>query len=238
MTSPYTSPGSSSSGQAPAAADASAGIVDQTQQKVGQAVDQAQQKVGQAVDQAQQKLGPAVDQAQQTAGQLTEQAKQQATSRLESQKDRAVDSLVTVAQALRQTGQHLREQEQGGIAEYVEQAAERVEGLTNHLRARDVPQLLADTEDVARRRPALFLGTALALGFVGARFLMSSGQRARAQRSTSGIGAASGAISPYAGQPGAYGRPPVVPPTPAHSSFDVPALPRGGAAGSTGPTVA
>ena len=65
------------------------------------------------VDQAQDKVGQLVDQAQHTAGQVTEQAKQQATSQLESQKERGVDSLVTVAQALRQTGQHLREQEQG-----------------------------------------------------------------------------------------------------------------------------
>ena len=62
------------------------------------------------VDQAQDKVGQLVDQAQHTAGQVTEEAKQQATSQLESQKERGVDSLVTVAQALRQTGQHLREQ--------------------------------------------------------------------------------------------------------------------------------
>src|SRR5215216_2250142 len=44
-----------------------------------------------------------MDQAQNTARQVSAQAKQGATSRLESQKERAVDSLVTVAQALRQT---------------------------------------------------------------------------------------------------------------------------------------
>src|SRR5687767_7608030 len=79
-----------------------------------------------------------MDQAQNTARQVGAQAKQGATSRLESQKARAVDSLVTVAQALRQTGQHLNEQDQGTVASYIEQAAERVEGLTNHLRAKDV----------------------------------------------------------------------------------------------------
>jgi hypothetical protein len=92
-----------------------------------------------------------------------------------------------VAQALRETGQHLHEQEQSGLAGYVEQAAERVEDFTNHLRGRDVPQLLTETEDVARRSPGLFLGAALALGFAGARFLMSSGQRARAQRTNNGV---------------------------------------------------
>jgi len=121
-----------------------------------------------------------MDQAQHTARQVSAQAKQGATSRLESQKERAVDSLITVAQALRQTGQHLHEQDQGTVGTYVEKAAERVEGLTNHLRSHDVPELLADTQAFARRRPAMFLGAAIALGFAGARFLMTSGQRAGA----------------------------------------------------------
>jgi hypothetical protein len=129
---------------------------------------------------------------------VTEQAKQQVTSTLESQKDRAVDTLVSVAQALRQTGQHLHDQEQGGVAGYLDQAAERVETLTNHLRGRDVPQLLADTEDIARRSPGVFLGAAVALGFIGARFLMSSGQRARAQRAYGLAGGTDGSSSTYA----------------------------------------
>ena len=128
-----------------------------------------------------------MDQAQNTARQVSAQAKQGATSRLESQKERAVDSLVTVAQALRQTGQNLHEQDQGTVGTYIEKAAERVEGLTNHLRTNDITELLAETQDFARRRPAMFLGAALALGFVGARFLMSSGQRARATDTNRGL---------------------------------------------------
>ena len=121
----------------------------------------------------------AVDQAQHVAGQVARQAKRETSSQLESQKDRATDSLAVFAQALRQTGQHLHEQEQGAIAGYVDQTAQRVEQLTNHLRARDISQLVTDTEDVARRSPGVFLAAALAIGFVGARFLKSSGKRAR-----------------------------------------------------------
>ena len=139
------------------------------------------------VDQAQGSLGQVADQAQTTAGQVTQQAKQQATSQLESQKARAVDSLVTVAQALRQTGQHLHQQDQATVGGYVEQAAERIESLTNYLRAREVPELVAETQDFARRQPGLFLTGAVALGFIGARFLMSSGQRA-ARRSSYAAG--------------------------------------------------
>jgi len=134
-------------------------------------------------DQAKDTAGQVADQAKETAGQVAEQAKEQATSRLESQKERAVDTLVTVGQALRQTGQHLHQQEQPAVGGYIDQAAERVEMLTNYLRTRDVPALVAETQDLARRRPGLFLSGAVALGFIGARFLKSSGQRAMAQRS-------------------------------------------------------
>src|SRR5215216_5007386 len=88
-----------------------------------------------------------IDQTQRTAGQVTTQARHQVTSQLESQKERAVDSLVTVAQAMRQTSQHLHGQDQAAVGEYVDKAAERVEALTNHLRSRDVLQLLTETQD-------------------------------------------------------------------------------------------
>jgi hypothetical protein len=159
-------------------------------------------------DHAQAKASQVVDQAQGAAGQVAEQAKQQAASQLESQKDRAVDTLVTVAQALRQTGHQLQQQEQGAVGGYVEQAAERVERVTNHLRARDVPELIAETQDFARRQPGLYVAGALALGFLGARFLMSSGQRAAQQgiassydhRSTRSLSAS--VDVPYAGYRG------------------------------------
>jgi hypothetical protein len=136
-------------------------------------------------EQAKDTAGQVVDQAKETAGQVAEQAKQQATSQLESQKERAVDTLVTVGQALRQTSQHLHEQEQTGVGGYIEQAAERVETLTNYLRTRDVPALLVETQDLARQRPGLFLSGAVVLGFIGARFLKSSGQRAMTERRAS-----------------------------------------------------
>jgi hypothetical protein len=184
------------------------------------------------VDQAQQKVGKVRDQAQETAGKVTEQAKLQAASQLESRKDRAIDSLVVLAQALRQTGQHLHEQEQGTIAGYVDRSAERVEELTNHLRRRDVSQLLADTEDLARRSPGVFLGAAAAIGFVGARFLMSSGRRARAQTTTNAYRGVSGASSAYGGT-SAYGKgSSLVPGRSAGVGFDAATPPHSGEADS------
>jgi ElaB/YqjD/DUF883 family membrane-anchored ribosome-binding protein len=118
-----------------------------------------------------------VEQTQQKAGEIADQAKQQATSQLSTQKDRAVDSLGTVADALRQTGKHLRESDQQGIAQYADKAAERVEQFSGQLRGKDVQEIVRDVERYARQQPALFLGGAFVLGLLGARFLKSTAQR-------------------------------------------------------------
>jgi len=118
-----------------------------------------------------------VEQTQQKAGEVADQVKQQATSQLSSQKDRAVESLGTVADALRQTGKHLHENNQHGLEQYANKAAERVEQFSGQLRGKDVQEIVRDVERYARRQPTLFLGGAFALGLLGARFLKSTAQR-------------------------------------------------------------
>ncbi len=127
--------------------------------------------------QTQQKVGEVTDQAKQQAGEVVDQAKQQATSQLSAQKDRLVDSLGTVADALRQSGKHLRENEQQGFAQYADKAAERVEQFSGQLRGKDVQEIVRDVERYARQQPALVLGGAFVLGLLGARFLKSTAQR-------------------------------------------------------------
>src|SRR5947207_10513284 len=56
-----------------------------------------------------------LQQAQQQAGNVAEQARQQITSRLESQKGRAAEGLQSIAEALHQAGQHLREHGQAPV---------------------------------------------------------------------------------------------------------------------------
>jgi F0F1-type ATP synthase membrane subunit b/b' len=130
------------------------------------------------VQQTQEKASQVADQAQQMAGQVVDEAKQQATSQLDSRKNQAVDSLGTVAHALRQTGQQLRQNDQGAIAQYADKAAERVEQFTGQLRTKDVQSMVRDVERYAQQQPAVFLGSAFVLGLLGARFLKSTAQRA------------------------------------------------------------
>lgn len=115
------------------------------------------------------------EQVQQKLGDIKDQVAEQATGRLEEQKTAASSGISTVAHAFRQTGQHLRGQEQEGVAQYIDQAAQRLEQFSHYLGEHDLKDLARDAEQFARREPALFLGGAFAVGMLAARFLKSSG---------------------------------------------------------------
>lgn len=129
--------------------------------------------------QAQQTVERAAGQAQQQARDLAHQAEQQAKSALSSRKEMAATGLHDVAQAFRQTGDQLSGQNTTA-AQYTNQVADQIERLSTYLENQDIDQMVADAEEFARRRPELFIGGALVLGFLGARFLKSSSDRRRA----------------------------------------------------------
>ena len=97
-----------------------------------------------------------------------------AVSQLNTQKNRATDGIGSVAQAVRQGTQQLKDQQHDVIARYVEDAASRIDRFAHTLRDRDVNDLLSDAQRFARRNPALFIGSAFAIGLFSARFLKSS----------------------------------------------------------------
>lgn len=97
-----------------------------------------------------------------------------ASSQISQQKDRATDGLTSLARAVRQSTQSLRDNQQGTVAQYVERAADRIEQLSTRLRERDLKELARDAEQFARRQPAVFIGAAFAAGVLAARFLKSS----------------------------------------------------------------
>ena len=108
---------------------------------------------------------------------IMDRVRQGASTQLSTQKNKATDSIGNVAQAVRQTTQHLREQHHDTIARYVDEAANQLERVSNQLRNKDVGELMRDAQQFARRRPAVFIGSAFAIGLLGARFLKSSRDR-------------------------------------------------------------
>jgi len=130
--------------------------------------------VRQTASEAKEAAGQVAGQAKEAVGQVAGQAREQVSSRLSGQKAQAAQSLGGVAQALRLTGQQLREQDQAGVTVYIDRVASQVERFSSYIEQHDVGELVGEVEHFARRQPALFLGGAFVLGLLGARFLKSS----------------------------------------------------------------
>lgn len=102
------------------------------------------------------------------------QARDRATSSLSESRHEAADRIGGIAGAFRSTSDHLRAENQAGVAKLTDSLAEQVERLSSYLRDRDLRSVRNDIESLARRQPAIALGAALAVGLLGARFLKSS----------------------------------------------------------------
>jgi hypothetical protein len=106
--------------------------------------------------------------------------RERATAQLSTQKDLLSSGLGNVAAAARQSTQVLRERQHGAIAQYVTKAADGLDRFSTQLRERDVNDIMADVGRAAKKQPALFVGTAVAIGVIGARFVQMRQERARA----------------------------------------------------------
>ena len=105
---------------------------------------------------------------------IVERVRERAGAQLATQKDVATDSIGTFARAVRRTTQELREQQHDTLAQYVDRAADQLERLSSGLKNKDVGELFRDAQQVARRQPVVFVGSAFAIGLLGARFFKSS----------------------------------------------------------------
>jgi hypothetical protein len=98
--------------------------------------------------------------------QAREKVQQQAKTMFASGKGRASANLHRVAQALRDTGRQLREQNYGSIAQYADKAADSVEQVSGYIQEKNVEELIEKAEDLTRRQPVLFLAGAFVTGLL------------------------------------------------------------------------
>ena len=112
------------------------------------------------------------------------QARDSAGSSLNDSRNKAADRIRGIASAVRSTGDHLRSENQAGVANLTDSLAEQVERLSAYLRDRDLNAFRNDVESFARRQPAVAVGVALALGVLGARFIKSSQRAGGSYRDT------------------------------------------------------
>jgi len=180
---------------------------------------------GEVTQQAKQQGQQLAQQARQQAGELASRGGEQVKSQLANQKHEASQRLTPIQTALRETAQQLRKQGQAPIAQYADKTSDQVERLSGYLRESEVDEMVDQARGFARSRPALFLGAAAALGFLGARFLKSSSQEA------AGNGEPIAALPPAEGPATATGNTPTVARPPvtdgAVGVVDQPVPPRG-----------
>ena len=105
---------------------------------------------------------------------MVDRVRETAAAQLTTQKTRATEALGSVAAALRQSSQPLRDNNQETLADYAGKAADQLEQFSTRFRERDLTELMDDVNRFARRQPALFVGAAFAVGALAARFLKSS----------------------------------------------------------------
>jgi vacuolar-type H+-ATPase subunit H len=122
----------------------------------------------------QEKPRQTVEQAKQDAREIADRAQAHAKSMLDEQKHAAAGQVDGFAKALRKTSEQLNAQDQGPVAHYVERAAESLDNLSATLRDQDISSLVTQVQDYAKRQPVVFMGGAIAAGFLVARFLKSS----------------------------------------------------------------
>jgi hypothetical protein len=110
-----------------------------------------------------------------------DRVRERAGEQLTNQKNRATEGIGTIAHAVRNTTQELREHQHETIAEYVTSAADQLDRLATRLKNKDAAELFRDAQNLARRQPVMFVGSAFVLGLLGARFLKSSPPSDRSQ---------------------------------------------------------
>ncbi|MDQ2687165.1 MAG: hypothetical protein M3Y28_04785 [Armatimonadota bacterium] len=125
-------------------------------------------------EQVKQQAQQAVQQGQQLATRAWDTGRSQFKTLLTAQKDGVATRLDDVAKMLQQSGSQLREQGQAGGGQIAERLADRVAQISTTVHDKEIEEIIADTEDFARARPAVFLSVVGLLGFILARFLKSS----------------------------------------------------------------
>jgi ElaB/YqjD/DUF883 family membrane-anchored ribosome-binding protein len=113
-------------------------------------------------------------------------ARTAAESLLREQKQQIAERVSGVAEALHGAARSLDRADNRVIARHVQQAGDQVRGLTRNLQERRWNELIADTEELARRQPGWFVVGAVATGFLIGRFLstaMSEERRPSSQAS-------------------------------------------------------
>jgi hypothetical protein len=120
-----------------------------------------------------------LNQARTAAGDVYDSVADKAASTIDEQKAGLTGKLSGVAETVRRVSGTLHEVEVEDpvseyAAKYTDTAAEKIDAVARYFEDADLKEIARDLESYARRNPAVFLGSAFAIGILAARFLKSS----------------------------------------------------------------
>jgi hypothetical protein len=103
--------------------------------------------------------------------------KEEAERLFGEQKGKAASKVKRYGKVVQQAAHALRAVKADPLAEYVDAAAEKVEGVTDYLEERNLAQVFEDAGELARKHPGMTIGGMFIAGFALARFLKASASR-------------------------------------------------------------
>lgn len=115
-----------------------------------------------------------LEEGKQRAREAADEAKTQARAGVESGARQAAENVDEIAEAVTTAASRLSESEHESLAEYANQLASHLSGMSRRLRERNVDELADDVRNIARRNPALFVLGSVAVGIGLSRFAKSS----------------------------------------------------------------
>ncbi|WP_346795594.1 hypothetical protein R5M92_09025 [Halomonas sp. Bachu 37] len=128
----------------------------------------------------------AKQQGRETAHEVSEAAHQQAENLFSQQRDNAAEQAGKFSSVFQKMADEFDNQQQPYFSEKARKLADTTDRFTQNLRNRDLQSICNDAQSYSRREPALFIGGAIAAGFLVSRFLRSSSQHQSASGSQPG----------------------------------------------------
>lgn len=141
--------------------------------KVKDAAHEAREKVSAVASRAKHQGENLIEEGTEKAQEKMHEVGDTARSRADQERTRVAGGIHTVADALRRSGRELPE-DRRIYGQFVSGVADRVDNVSRYLETHNVDDLTREVRRFARDHTPIFLGSAFALGMMGARFLKSS----------------------------------------------------------------
>lgn len=136
-------------------------------------------------------------QGRDAAHDVGEAAQHQAESFYNQQRDTATEQTQKFTSAFRKMADEFDHQDQPYFSQQARKFADTADRFSNKLRDKDLNSICQEAKSFSEREPALFVGGAIAAGFLVTRFLRSSGKHSHS----------SGGSSRYSNGPSSYAHP-------------------------------